>query len=133
MRAAAVLLLLAACGPTRYAERWNAAMGHEWKLQSLEGRPALEGTAFTLTLAGEGKLYGLAVNHYSARYTQDGPAFQAGKIGATRRHLDTPAGAMEQEARFFRLLASADGWALKGARDVLELSREGRIVLTFRR
>ncbi|HEX5135450.1 MAG TPA: META domain-containing protein [Planctomycetota bacterium] len=131
MRHALALGLLAAagCGATAGA-RWDEVQGTVWVLLSMEGTPPLAGTETTLTL-DVGRLYGQAVNRYSAQYERTEGAFQIDAIAATKKFLDDPPGAMAQEARYLKLLDEVDGWRMSGS--WLELLRGETTVLVFRR
>jgi heat shock protein HslJ len=130
MRRLALLPAAAAgCGSTA-GERWDEVQGVDWVLVNLEKTPVLAGTEISLTF-DVGRLYGQAVNRYSAQYEKTEDALKIDVAGATKKFLDKPPGAMEQEARYLKLLAQADGWRIAGG--WLELSRGGDRVLSFRR
>jgi heat shock protein HslJ len=128
-RRAALLLALAGCGTT-VAERWDEVLGGEWILARIEGSDPLPGTEIWLTFA-TGRLYGRAANRYGAGFSRKEEAIEIGPIGSTRMHAPAPAGAMEQEERYLRLLAQIDGWDVSGER--LDLLRGGTAILSFRR
>jgi heat shock protein HslJ len=123
-----LLLLVAGCSTTA-VERWDEIQGEEWLLQKIEGSPAVAGTEISLTF-GTGRLYGRAVNRYAAPYVRTDDVLKIEPAGATRKFLDEPPGAMEQEARYLKLLAQADGWQLGGG--WLELQRGGKTLLAFK-
>lgn len=125
--------LLAACKTATPNEQWDRLIGREWILKSMEGQPVLEGTAFSLTFGGSEKLYGLAINHYNAPFTRTARGLEIGSVSATRKFLDQPRGAMAQESRYFELLGQAQAWRLRGDYDVLELLRDGKVLLYFER
>lgn len=129
MRYALLLLAAAGCGSTA-GERWDEVQGAEWLLVAIERTPVLAGTRVSLTF-DVGRLYGQAVNRYTAQYERTAGVFRIDAAAATKRFLDQPKGAMEQEARYLKLLGEADGWRLSGSR--LELLRGGKTVLSFRR
>lgn len=124
----ALLLLAAGCSTTS-AERWEKVQGEDWLLLRIEGSPALAGAEVSLTF-GVGRLYGQAVNRYAAPYVRTEDALKIESIGATRKFLDSPPGAMDQEGRYLKLLGEADGWKLGGG--WLELQRGGKTVLAFK-
>jgi heat shock protein HslJ len=124
------LLLVAACGSSASGERWDEVQGAEWILWKIEGKPALEGAEISLTFA-TGRLYGEAVNRYGAGYSRAEDALTIEAVGATKKHIDRPAGAMDQEARYLKLLGQADGWSLGSG--WLVLSEGGRQTLWFKR
>jgi heat shock protein HslJ len=124
-----LLGLLAACGSTA-GERWERIQGAEWSLSRIESTPALDGAQVSLTF-GVGRLYGEAVNRYGGPYVRTEDTLKIESIGATRKFLDKPPGAMEQEARYLKLLEQADGFKVRG--DYLDLSSGGRTILEFKR
>ena len=125
----ASLLLLTACGTTA-GERWEGVQGAEWVLARIEGGSVLSDANVSLTF-GVGRLYGEAVNRYGGPYVRTEDSLNIESIGATRKFLDKPPGAMEQEARYLKLLEQADGWRIRG--DYLDLSSGGRTILAFKR
>jgi len=94
-----------------------------------ERTPVLAGTEISLTF-DVGRLYGQAVNRYSAQYERTEGAIRIDTVAATKKFLDRPEGAMDQEARFLKLLAQADGWRASGS--WLELRRGDEKILAFR-
>jgi heat shock protein HslJ len=129
LRYALLLLAAAGCGSTA-GERWDEVQGAEWLLVQIERKPVLDGAGISLTF-DVGRLYGQAVNRYSAQYERTAGALRIDAAAATKRFLDKPPGAMDQEARYLKLLGEADGWRVSGSR--LELLRGGKTVLAFRR
>ena len=123
-----LLLLVLGCSTTA-VERWDEIQGEDWLLHWMEGSPVLAGTEISLTF-GTGRLYGRAVNRYAAPYVRTDEVLKIEPIGATKKFLDEPPGAMEQEARYLRLLEQADGWELGGG--WLELRRGGKTLLSFK-
>ncbi len=130
MRCALILLLAVAGCSSTAGERWDEVQGVEWLLAQIERKPALAGTGISLTF-DVGRLYGEAVNRYSAQYERTEGALRIDAAAATKKFLDKPPGAMEQEARYLKLLGEADGWRVSGS--MLELLRGGKTVLSFRR
>lgn len=113
----------------------------------------LSGTSWSLILLGpagfpEPVLFGVGVtakfsesgneisgsggcNSYSGSYKADGTSFTAEALSWTERGCLEPAGVMEQEDRFLRLLASAETFAISGLR--LTIAGAGDQVLVFLR
>jgi heat shock protein HslJ len=113
-----------------------AALQGEWTLTHIEGRPLADDVKDrppTLMVNDEGRLGGFAgVNRYFGQLDLEKLAagrFDAGQIGSTLMAGD-PA-RMALEASFTRLLGEADGAA--PGDDVLQLTKGGRVVLTFAR
>ncbi len=123
-----LLLLVAGCSTTA-GERWDEVQGEDWLLHRIEGSPVLAGTEVSLTF-GTGRLYGRAVNRYAGPYVRTDDALKIESIGATRKFLDNPPGAMDQETRYLKLLEQADGWKFGGG--WLELRRGGTTILAFK-
>jgi heat shock protein HslJ len=130
MRLAILLPLLAACGSQTSADRWDEVQGDDWILWKIEDRPALPGAEISLTFA-TGRLYGEAVNRYGAAYTRTDDALKIEAVGATKKHVDDPPGAMDQEARYLKLLGEADAWTY--GHGWLMLKSGDRITLGFKR
>jgi len=123
------LLLLAAAGCVMSTStRWDGIQGSEWTLAMMEGTPVLDGTEVSLTF-DVGRLYGKAVNRYSAQYERTDEALKIDTVAATKKFVDRPPGAMDQEQRYLKLLGEADGWGLSSTR--LELKRGGTVILVF--
>lgn len=123
-----LLLFVAGCSTTA-TERWDEVQGEDWLLWKIERSPALAGAEVSLTF-GVGRLYGRAVNRYAGPYVRTDDALKIESVGATRKFLDAPPGAMDQEARYLKLLEQADGWKLGGG--WLELQRGGTTILAFK-
>lgn len=124
------LLLVAACGSVPVSERWDEIQGAEWILLKIEGKPALAGAEISLTFT-TGRLYGAAVNRYGANYSRADEKLTIEAVGATKKHVDKPPGAMEQEARYLKLLPQADSWRLGSG--WLELMRGDDAILSYKR
>ena len=113
----------------------------------------LSGTSWSLILLGpagfpEPVLFGVGVtakfsengneisgsggcNSYSGSYKADETSFNAEALSWTERGCLEPAGVMEQEERFLRLLSSAEAFAIGGLR--LTVTGAGDQVLIFLR
>ncbi len=125
-----ILVALAACKSSSGGQ-WEDAAGVPWKLTHMKGRATVPGTSVTLTLGQDGRATGRAVNNYTSLYTRNESELKLGKIGATKKFLDSPPGAMAQESNYFYLLGQVSGWWIENTK--LELLREGKPVLTFAR
>jgi heat shock protein HslJ len=129
-----LLLLVAGCGSAEPGERWDEVQGAEWILWKIDGKPALAGAEITLTFA-TGRLYGQAVNRYGANYSRAEDVLTIEAVGATRKHIDKPPGAMDQEGLYLKLLGEADSWNFgsgwlvlkQGDRTTLSFKRKGSI------
>ena len=104
----------------------------EWRLEELEGRPALRdagGEAPTLRLGSDGRAGGsTGCNTYGGGYTVEGAAIRFGTLVMTRRACVDPA-LNEQERRFAEALAAADRMQVAG--DTLTLYAGTREVARF--
>lgn len=84
----------------------------------------IPGTRLTAIFSQDGSVSGSGgCNAYGAEYTIalcPAGSIQVSNLGATGRYCDQPAGIMEQEARFFNGLLSAERYAIDG--DELTLS-----------
>ena len=126
--AGGLLVALAACKSSSGGS-WEEVFGVPWKLTHMKGRATVRGTTVTLTLGQNQRATGRAVNNYTVRYTRSGSELRLGKIGATKKFLDSPPGAMAQESNYFYVLGQVSAWRIKNKN--LELLREGKPVLTF--
>jgi heat shock protein HslJ len=124
----ALLLLAAGCGTTAGA-RWDEVQGSDWILLRIREKPVLPGTEISLTF-GTGRLYGEAVNRYGAQYERTEDALQVDRVAATKKFLDKPPGAMEQEANYLEALSTVDGWRYRGG--WLDLLSKGEPILFFK-
>lgn len=130
MRRLPFVLLLAACGSTTVGFRWDEVQGVEWILVTIGQAPVLPGTEISLKF-DVGRLYGQAVNRYGAQYERTEETLQIDTVASTKRFLDEPPGAMEQEKHYLEALGSVDGWQF--ASGWLRLTHEGQVLLSFKR
>lgn len=93
-----------------------------WSLKSINGATPIEGTDITLRFE-DGRVKGSSgCNTYEGDYTfGDDGEFQAGPIAVTEMACLDPAGVMDQEVEYLRILQGADTIA----RDDTELTIEG--------
>lgn len=104
--------------------------GTAWRLAEIEGGQPLPG----ITVSAEfdkGSVGGSAgCNRYGASYELDGERFRVGDIQLTLRACVEPEGAMDQEQKFVRLLASAERYELTGG--MLRMFEQDTETLVFR-
>ena len=93
--------------------------------------PALFGVRVTAKFSEHGnEISGSGgCNSYSGSYKMDGASFSTEALSWTERGCPEPAEVMEQEARFLRLLARAETFAISGLR--LTITGAGDQVLVF--
>jgi heat shock protein HslJ len=111
--AAAVLLaVLMAGGSARAADEPVAAAplaGTTWRAETITGRPVIDAAASTIAFEADGRVSGRGgCNRYFGTSTIAGEQLSFGAVGATRMAC-APA-LMDQEARFFQALGSAERW-----------------------
>ncbi len=95
--------------------------------------PVLFGARVTAEFPESGNEFGGSggCNSYTGSYKAAGASFSAEALSWTERGCPEPDGVMEQEARFLRLLASAETFAISGLR--LIVTGPGDQVLVFLR
>jgi heat shock protein HslJ len=85
--------------------------GTTWRAATIVGRPVIDSSASTITFEADGRVHGGGgCNRYFGAATIAGEQVSFGPIGSTRMAC-APA-LMDQEARFFRALESAQRWSL---------------------
>ena len=91
----------------------------------------MEGTTITAVFAEDGKLNGSAgCNTYMSSYTLDGQNITIQPLATTRKMCLEPAGVMEQEAAFVKMLPQATTYTISGSN--LELrTAEGALIASF--
>ena len=101
--------------------------GTTWRVEEIDGRPAGEPGAPTVTFDGVQRVAGsTGCNRYSAPVEVSGPAMRVGVIVTTR--MACPPAVMDQEGRFVTALAAIRGYRQDG--DALRLVDEsGRTLL----
>jgi len=70
------------------------------------------------------------VNRYAGPYVRADEELKIESIGATRKFLDKPPGAMDQEGRYLKLLETADRWEFRGG--WLDLKHGEKSILVFK-
>lgn len=86
-------------------------LGPEWRVDSLDGQPLVEGSSITLAFSEEGRIAGGgSCNRYNAAYTLTGEGLTFGQAAATM--MACAPELMEQEQRYFRLLAGVTGFTI---------------------
>lgn len=99
----------------------SSLVGTQWRLESLAGRPALDGVEATLEFPEAGRIAGNgSCNRFDGAATITGERMQMGAIAATRMACE-PA-RMDQENRYLAALGAAERIAMDGARLVIHVS-----------
>ena len=123
-----LFLCVAGCGALGAGSDWNRAVESTWRLESIEGEPALEGVNVTLDLEGENRIFGHGgVNRYFGTVVRDGSSFRTSGLASTR--MAGPVDATAQETRYLELLHRVDTLAFDG--EELVLSAESMELLRF--
>lgn len=87
--------------------------GTEWRLESLDGQPAVADTTVTLSFGPDGQVSGSGgCNGYGGSYQISGGTLSFGQIASTLMACAEPV--LEQESAFFTALSSASGYMLDG-------------------
>ncbi len=105
-------LILIACTPETVAPP-PALQGTVWVAEEIDRAPVVDNTQVTIQFMDEGRIAGRGgCNNYFGGYTLDATAVEIGQIGATKMACDGPV--MQQEDKFFTLLAQIKGYAISG-------------------
>ncbi len=106
--------------------------GTEWTLTSLDGRRPATDTRITLEF-NNGVIEGQSgCNYYGATYEAKQGRLKLSRLGVSDMACPEPAGVMEQEAAYMRLLLRAANYRASG--DRLEIQdKRGKTLLVFSR
>jgi len=86
-------------------------IGTTWRAETIMGRPVIDAAASTITFEADGRVHGRGgCNRYFGSSTIDGEQVSFGALGSTKMAC-APA-LMDQEARFFQALDTAERWSL---------------------
>jgi heat shock protein HslJ len=118
------LVLIDASGKTRatFSKQTLVLGGTSWLVTSSNnGKQAvvsiLNDSKITVNFSDDGRFSGSGgCNDYLAHYKVAGKKITIGSIGTTRRMCFKPDGVMEQEAKFFKALATAASYRIEGKR-----------------
>ena len=106
-----LLLLSVLLIPTAAAQDMLA--GTEWRLESLDGQPVVDGTTVTLNFGPDGQANGSGgCNGYSGSYQLSGDTLSFGQIASTLMACAEPI--LAQESAFFAAMGSVSGYTLDG-------------------
>jgi len=101
--------------------------GGEWEVDSLNGKPLVDGSPITITFGMDGRVNGAACNSFSATYAMKVEGIAMGPVNTTRRAC--PPAVNAQETAFLKLMydvvpyeVSPDGALILGAGN-----RDGRL------
>lgn len=101
-----------------------AAPVGRWLAEDIGGGGVLDRVQTTLEIAADGRVSGSGgCNRYTGAAKFSGPAMSIGPVASTRMAC-TPA-AMDQEAKFFKVLERAKAWRIDPTRRKLVLLSEG--------
>jgi len=96
----------------------------KWLLEDLGGRGVLDRVQTTMEIGADGRVTGSGgCNRYNGQAKISGAGFSVGPVMSTRMAC-TPA-AMDQEARFFKVLETVKAWRIDPARRKLHLLGAG--------
>ena len=88
-----------------------ALTGTTWRAETIMGRPVIEAATSTITFEADGSAHGQGgCNRYFGAATIDGEQMSFGPLGSTK--MACAPTLMDQEARFFQALESAERWSL---------------------
>jgi heat shock protein HslJ len=86
-------------------------IGTTWRAETIMGRPVIDDAASTISFEADGRVHGRGGCHrYFGSSTIDGEQVSFGALGSTKMAC-APA-LMDQEARFFQALDTAERWSL---------------------
>jgi heat shock protein HslJ len=82
-----------------------------WRAETIMGRPVIDSSASTISFEADGRVHGRGgCNRYFGTAAVDGERISFGALGSTKMAC-APA-LMDQEARFFQALETAERWSL---------------------
>jgi heat shock protein HslJ len=112
MRSMVVCALLLAFIPAALAQLENPLAGTRWKLESMGGTPAVEGSNVTLEFVDEGQVTGSGgCNGFGGSYTLEGSAITFSGVASTLM-LCMDEAVNQQETAFFAALQTAARYEL---------------------
>lgn len=108
--------------------------GMTWYLLSLQNGtgtvPVIPNSTISAFFDGQGTVSGTAgCNDYTASYTNATGTFAIGPPTSTERYCGSPAGVMDQEAAYLRLLQEARSYSVDGQLRLADGA--GRVILTY--
>jgi heat shock protein HslJ len=107
----------------------EALTGTEWNLESLNGEAPLAGTTVTIAFDGR-RLSGTGgYNHYGGDYTAGGRTLRVADVESTLMACEEPAGVMDQEREYYRILGNVTTFEANDRR--LELRTDDGETLVF--
>jgi heat shock protein HslJ len=112
LAATALGIVMAGSGLSRADEPDQVWLtGTTWRAETIMGRPVIDASASTITFEADGRVHGRGdCNRYFGSRTIDGEQVSFSALGSTKMAC-APA-LMEQEARFFQALESAERWTI---------------------
>lgn len=124
-----IALFLAVCVTPAFAVDAPASPeGVEWKLATLDGKPAAGGErAPTLKLEGKKASGFSGVNRFFGSFERDGEKLKFGALAGTKMAGPPEANALENA--FLAALAATTQWRIEGG--ALELLNEGKVLARF--
>jgi putative lipoprotein len=85
--------------------------GTSWRAETIMGGPVFDAQASTITFEPDGRVAGRGgCNRYFGTRTTQGDRLSLGSLGATK--MACAESLMDQEARFFQALESAERWTI---------------------
>jgi putative lipoprotein len=110
--AAALGVLMAGSGGSAADEPDQRELtGTTWRAETITGRPVIDSSASTISFEPDGRVHGRGgCNRYFGAAAIDGERISFGALGSTK--IACAPALMDQEARFFRALESAERWRL---------------------
>jgi heat shock protein HslJ len=111
--AAVVLgILMAGSGCTAASEPDTPGLADTtWRAETIMGRPVIDSSLATITFEADGRVHGRGgCNRYFGAATMAGEQVSFGALGSTK--MACAEALMDQEARFFQALESAERWSL---------------------
>lgn len=106
--------------------------GDEWTVESIEGKPVVEGSNVTMTFDAEGRVYGSAsCNRFTGGFTLTGEGLSIGDVASTMMACIEP-DVGDQEHRFLQALAGVTGFEIAADGALVLLGNSGPLVVARR-
>ncbi len=125
------VLLLLFTGCINSGNEEPQLMGKVWKLQSLDGKPAIEDKLVSLEFKEDGNIGGTAgCNNYFSSYELDGGSLSFGVVGSTEMYCNDES-VMDQELKYLNALGSVKGYKFDGT-SLKFLDTDGHALMQFK-
>ena len=108
----------------------SALVEIDWTVTTLDNKPVIKDSRMSLLVSAEGKVRGNAgVNNYFGKWQIVGRDIIASKMAATKMARLGPAGIMQQEQLYLKLLSEVTSWQLSAGK--LQLFQDKKLLVTL--